>query len=81
MTTSEIEQLLEKYYEGNTTLQEEEALSDFFLGGDVPEHLAMHKPVFACFDEALKLEMQDTDFEQKNSVGGVACPSIFTTQR
>ena len=42
----DIEQLLEKYYEGETTLEEEKALRDFFQSDAVPSHLAHHAGLF-----------------------------------
>ena len=51
MTTKEIEASLAKYYDGNSTLQEEHLLKEFFLRSDVPEHLLEHKPIFGFFTE------------------------------
>ena len=64
MNTSEIEALLEKYYEGNTSLQEEKILRDFFQGSQVPEHLESHQPLFRFFEDEQKREIRDRDFEQ-----------------
>jgi hypothetical protein len=46
MNTREIEALLEKYYEGETTLGEEQALKVFFSDPGVPDHLAVHRSFF-----------------------------------
>lgn len=45
-----IDDLLEKYFEGETTCEEEQQLRRFFATGDVPEHLAIYRPLFACID-------------------------------
>ena len=45
-----IEELLEKYFEGLTSAEEEATLRHYFTSGDVPENLAMYKPLFVYFD-------------------------------
>jgi len=39
MNIQEIEKLLERFYNGETSLREEKVLKDFFSGPDVPDHL------------------------------------------
>ena len=46
-----IEQLLERYWQGDTTLQEESILRAFFCQPDVPEHLRKYQPLFALEKE------------------------------
>ena len=41
-----IEQLLESYWQGETTLQEEAILRNFFSQQDIPEHLRKYKALF-----------------------------------
>ena len=41
-----IEQLLERYWQGETTLQEENILRSFFSQQDIPEHLQKYKAFF-----------------------------------
>jgi hypothetical protein len=65
MNTSEIEVLLEKFYEGNSSLQEEKILRDFFQGQDVPAHLKSHQPLFAFYGAEKQLTITDPGFEQK----------------
>ncbi|GAB3964582.1 hypothetical protein GCM10028806_02320 [Spirosoma terrae] len=48
----DIEKLLEKYYEGETTLAEEKLLRQFFQQEDVPVHLQSHAGPFRYFAEA-----------------------------
>ena len=43
-----IEQLLERYWEGETTLQEESILRTFFSQPEVPENLRKYQPLFIC---------------------------------
>lgn len=63
MNINEIKQLIGKYYEGETSLAEEQILRDFFSGPDVPWELAGHVPVFAHFAQARNEEITDPDFE------------------
>ena len=46
-----IEQLLERYWEGETTLQEEAILRAFFSQPDMPDHLRKFQPLFSMEKE------------------------------
>lgn len=52
MESSKIEALLEIYFEGNTTLEQEKILREYFISEVVAEHLETYKPLFAAFSEA-----------------------------
>lgn len=58
MNTNEIEKLLERYYDGLSSLEDEKILSGFFSGNEVPDHLKKHAPVFrwAIIEAGEKLE-------------------------
>lgn len=61
-----IECLIERYFECDTTSQEERILRDFFMQDSVPAHLAQYKPLF----ETLAIESELTlpaDFDTKFS--------------
>lgn len=49
-----IDDLLNKYFEGETTFEEERRLRAFFASEHVPQRLAIYKPMFAYFDEELR---------------------------
>lgn len=49
-----IEQLLEAYFEGESTLDQEQQLRKYFSGGGVAPHLEQYIPLFAAFAEARK---------------------------
>jgi hypothetical protein len=49
-----IEDLLERYFEGNTSAAEEETIRRFFTSGDVPKHLAMYTPLFVFFENEIR---------------------------
>ena len=53
MESAKIEKLLEKYYEAETSLQEEKILKKYFSGSEIPAHLQEHKDMFNYFDNSL----------------------------
>ena len=53
-----IEELLEQYFEGRTSTEEEATLRRFFTSGDVPENLVMYKPLFAYFEDEITLNIR-----------------------
>ena len=50
-----IEQLLERYWQAETTLQEESILRTFFSQPDIPENLRKYQPLFDCDQKEEKL--------------------------
>ncbi len=52
MELDKIEILLEKYFEGETSVTEENQLKDYFSSPDVAQHLEQYKPVFGYFSQA-----------------------------
>ena len=49
-----IDDLLTKYFEGETSAGEERQLRAFFASDNVPQRLAIYKPLFAYFDEEIE---------------------------
>ena len=56
-----IEQLLERYWQGETTLQEESILRSFFSQQDIPEQLRKFQPLFTLERE----EPLGDDFDER----------------
>lgn len=50
-----IEELLERYFEGETSCEEEQELRRFFIGKNVPEHLQMYCSFFRSLHEEVKV--------------------------
>ena len=58
-----IEQLLERYWQAETSLQEESILRTFFSQQDIPENLRKYQPLFDC--EQQKEEVLGEDFDAR----------------
>ena len=54
-----MEALLEKYFDGETSIAEENELKNYFSSSDVAPHLEQYKPLFGYFIEA-----KDENFEK-----------------
>ncbi|MBN1650243.1 MAG: hypothetical protein JW857_02875 [Bacteroidales bacterium] len=65
MNWLEIEQLLNRFWEGETTLAEEQVIKRAFLRDDVPEHLQSAQSYFAYLENQLTIQITDTGFESK----------------
>lgn len=48
-----IDELLNRYFEGETSAADEQELRRFFASEHVPEHLSAYKPLFGYFDEEI----------------------------
>jgi len=59
----EIKKLLEKYYDGNTTLEEEKFLADFFIRENIPDEFRADREVFLTFSESSNTEVLDESFD------------------
>jgi hypothetical protein len=64
MDSKQIEQLLQRYFDCETTIEEEKALRQFFTTGDVPQHLLRYKDLFV-YQEFLQNEHLSDDFDQR----------------
>jgi len=63
MSSQIIEKLLEKYFEGETSLGEERTLREFFQKEDLPAHLVELREQFGLYDEESNKELP-ADFDK-----------------
>src|SRR5258708_3021120 len=64
MDLKQIEALLIRYYNGDTTLEEERKLKEFFNGENVPDHLKSEQLQFCFFMDSAE-ENTGLDIEKK----------------
>lgn len=81
-----IEQLLERYWNCETSLEEEEILRTFFSQKDVPAHLLRYRSLFT-YEQTIKKARLSDDFDEKilklieNEEAPVKAKTINFTQR
>lgn len=61
-----IEQLLERFFDGQTSNAEEQELYSFFNSPAVPEALKPYQPVFGYFETGIKEELNEKDTNGKH---------------
>ena len=64
MTDKEIKTLVARYFDGDTTLAEEQSLRDYFTGPAVAAELEEYRPLFAYF-AAARQPQTSADFEAR----------------
>lgn len=68
MVLAKIETLLEKYDNGETTLQEEQQLKSYFSKETVAPHLEVYKPMFVYFSQTQQEQFtKDVPLEAKKT--------------
>lgn len=65
MELNQIKQLLEKYYDGNTSLEEEQLLKDYFRYRPVPAELETDKELFLYTSSETKTVLMNSSLEQR----------------
>jgi len=66
MEFSKIEILIEKYFEGQTSIVEENQLKDYFSSPNVAQHLEQYKSLFGYFNKAKEQELKQEIHLQTN---------------
>jgi hypothetical protein len=51
MELNRIENIVEKYFQGETSIAEEKELKEYFSSPDVAQHLEQYKPMFGYFSQ------------------------------
>jgi hypothetical protein len=69
-----MEELLERYFEGETSAAEEKLIRAFFASGEVPEHLTAYIPLFAYFDEEIERNAEVQDGKTDSNPESVSVP-------
>jgi hypothetical protein len=64
MNYNEIDRLLERYLDGETSLSEEKILRDFLSGSGIPEKYKPYSDLFQGFAEAEKLTFTSRNFDK-----------------
>jgi len=63
MDSNRIEELLSKYWNCETSLEEEQQLREYFKGGDIPEQWKETAALFRYFEENKKKTLNDVAFD------------------
>lgn len=64
MDSNKLQNLLQKYWSGETTMEEEHALKDYFRQADVPDELKEVAAMFRYFDQTKKNALNDIAFDR-----------------
>lgn len=77
-----IDDLLNKYFEGETSCEEEQWIRHYFSEEEVPEHLLCYKPMFAYFDNEITREQVRNKFIPRRkrviyTLSGIAACAII----
>lgn len=59
MDYKDIKALLHQYFEGETSLQEEATLKEYFSQSTIDDRLVSYQPLFQYFEEELNIELDD----------------------
>ncbi|MFZ6011511.1 MAG: hypothetical protein ACOYXT_14270 [Bacteroidota bacterium] len=65
MDSKRIDELLNKYWNCETSLEEEQQLREYFRGQDIPESLKETAALFRYFDDHKKKSLNDVSFDRQ----------------
>lgn len=66
MELSKIEELLEKYFEAETSIEEEKLLQKYFTSNNVASHLEPYKSIFGFFENEKQIEAREIKIVKKS---------------
>ena len=69
MREEELKRLLEKYYNGESTEEEEGSLREYFRKNNIPEGYEAEKIIFGYLDESIEIPEPSVDFEARILAG------------
>jgi|WetSurMetagenome_2_1015567.scaffolds.fasta_scaffold05297_9 hypothetical protein len=69
MKEEELKRLIEKYYNGESTVEEEKSLRKFFRYGNIPRGYEAEKVIFGFYDESAPIPEPSVDFESRILAG------------
>jgi hypothetical protein len=69
MNEVELKRLIEKYYNGESTEQEENILKDYFRKGNIPEGYEAEKLIFSYYTDSAEIPGPSIDFESRIMAG------------
>jgi uncharacterized protein HemX len=73
MELNNIEQLLEQYFDGNTTLEQEKQLINYFSSANVAPQLQQYKPLFDFYSNEQKaISKKETVLKSNNNFAWMA---------
>lgn len=69
MNEEDLKRLIGKYYNGESTEEEEETLRNFFSGSEIPKGYDAEKAIFGFYDESEHIPEPSIDFEARILAG------------
>jgi hypothetical protein len=69
MNAEELKRLIEKYYSGESTAEEEKTLRDYFTQNDVPDGYEAEKMIFSYYRKTANMVEPSIDFESRILAG------------
>ncbi|MGD0757170.1 MAG: hypothetical protein ABR927_19160 [Bacteroidales bacterium] len=69
MNEEELKRLIEKYYNGESTEEEERTLRDYFRKNNIPEGYEAEKLIFSYYTETVEVPEPSIDFEARILAG------------
>ena len=73
---NEIEELIERFFEGQTSNEEERELYDFFSSENVPERLLSYRQVFEYFETGIKEEEANHQIAERKNIQSTSSKKI-----
>jgi|WetSurMetagenome_2_1015567.scaffolds.fasta_scaffold00797_4 hypothetical protein len=81
MNEEELKRLIEKYYNGTSTEEEESSLKDYFRRGNIPDGYEAEKLIFSYYTESSEIPEPSIDFETRIMAGINASGRNSTSQK